>query len=126
MIFENRPLLPGLWTEPLPSQRVRGKNGAVKYRGFLVAAAVGAAVGLGAPAHADPVSPSPVVDMSTCPSGPVLCSIYGALLGVTEVMVANTMAVLTYGLCLGPVDPGYGAIIPPVVYDHRPWCPAPG
>ncbi len=63
--------------------------------------------------------------MSVCTAGPVLCGISGALIGLTEVIVGNTMAVVTYGLCFGPVQPGHGSILPPVVYDYRPWCPRP-
>lgn len=97
----------------------------MRYPGFLVAAVVGAAIVGSTPAQADPVSPTPVVDMSVCTAGPVLCGISGALIGLTEVIVGNTMAVVTYGLCFGPVQPGHGAILPPVVYDYRPWCPRP-
>ncbi|TSE01541.1 hypothetical protein FOS14_03090 [Skermania sp. ID1734] len=95
----------------------------MRFRAFLGAAILGIAVVGVAPAQADPVAPTPVVDMSSCPSGPVLCPIYGVMLDVAEVMVVNTLGLLTYGLCFGPVPPGHGAIIPPVVYNYRPWCP---
>ena len=97
----------------------------MRYRGLFVAAVLGAAVIASAPAQADPVSPTPVVDMSTCTSGPVLCPIYGVLLGLGEFTVGNTMAMLTYAFCLGPVEPGHEVILPPIIYDFRPWCPAP-
>ena len=100
------------------------------YRGLLVTAAVGAVVLAATPARADPaaiapVAPTPVVDMSVCDAGPVMCPIYGVLLDGAELMVGNTMAMMTYALCMGPVEPGHGAIIPPIVYNYRPWCHQP-
>lgn len=74
------------------------------------------------PALADPAPPKPIIDMSVCTAGPLLCGFSGLTLTITDVMIGNTMGLISYGLCTGPVPPGHGSILPDVIYDNRPWC----